>query len=419
MPPFPRRLTSSSAMRIAPALTRATRGPGLLGCSSFSKTFANIVRSLSRLATWHEPRLHGPGLQPGQVWPRRLSRPWRLAGSSSRSTRGVTSRACTAARSGPPSAAARSNYRATAAARRGDDHPRALDPGARWPVPGRRPVDTFRLRNSAIAVRGAWLLRDHEAGPVPGRLRRGGVLLAQQIVQVGEQHRAGAGGLDPIRLAGAARSAARRPTCRATSGCASPSRAPQRRTARTAGRPYYGQAAATGTRTARLGAAARGSRHGACQGLGFRPEVTNLYEHEADLLSSEPPSGPAVLLIDPWAVRTPLPAHARAFDELDKPWVQVVVVWNRRTPDAERKPATAGRPRRRPAEHPQGRPDDPALAARGVPTLEDFSLVTAAVIATAGRQYLRYAPSRRRAVERSRDRLTRHGPFDPQERADG
>ena len=69
---------------------------------------------------------------------------------------------------------------------------------------------------------------------------------------------------------------------------------------------------------------------------GFRPEIGDLYEQADDLMrdAGPVPGAAAVLLIDPWAV---LQSHCRQvlarLDELDKPWVQVVVVWNRK--DAE------------------------------------------------------------------------------------
>jgi len=65
---------------------------------------------------------------------------------------------------------------------------------------------------------------------------------------------------------------------------------------------------------------------------GFRPELGDLHEQADDLMleAGPAPGAAAVLLIDPWAVLQPQCRQVLArLDELDKPWVQVVVVWNR------------------------------------------------------------------------------------------
>jgi FxsC-like protein len=127
--------------------------------------------------------------------------------------------------------------------------------------------------------------------------------------------------------------------------------------------------------------------------LGYTPNVGDLYQHEAVLLGGEPPSGPEVLLIDPWAVmQLECREMLRRLDPLDKPWVQVVVVWNEQdtqlAADAEKVRAAldAALPRKLR----EGRATS-ALAVRGVPSLEDFGTVLPAVIAAVGRHYLRSA----------------------------
>jgi FxsC-like protein len=127
--------------------------------------------------------------------------------------------------------------------------------------------------------------------------------------------------------------------------------------------------------------------------LSYTPDVGDLYEHEAALLGGEPPSGPEVLLIDPWAVlQLECRDMLRRLDPLDKPWVQVVVVWNQQDvqlqtdADKIRAALEAALPRTLK----EGRATS-ALAVRGVPSLEDFSTVLPTVIAAAGRHYLRYA----------------------------
>ena len=127
--------------------------------------------------------------------------------------------------------------------------------------------------------------------------------------------------------------------------------------------------------------------------LSYTPEVGDLYRHEDGLVGSEPPSGPEVLLIDPWAAMQPECRDIlRRLDAMDKPWVQVIVVWNQQDAqmqsDAERIRAAldAALPRKLR----EGRATS-ALAVRGVPSLDDFGMVLPAVIAAAGRHYLRSA----------------------------
>jgi FxsC-like protein len=130
--------------------------------------------------------------------------------------------------------------------------------------------------------------------------------------------------------------------------------------------------------------------------LSYTPEVGDLYRHEAGLVGGEPPSGPEVLLIDPWAaLQSECREILRRLDSMDRPWVQVIVVWNQQDAqmqtDAEqiRVALDAALPRKLR----EGRATS-ALAVRGVPSLEDFSMVLPTVIAAAGRHYLRTASAR-------------------------
>jgi FxsC-like protein len=127
--------------------------------------------------------------------------------------------------------------------------------------------------------------------------------------------------------------------------------------------------------------------------LSYTPEVGDLYEHEAELLGGEPPSGPEVLLIDPWAaMQSEGQDVLRRLDPLDKPWVQIVVVWNLQDAQlqADADKARGALEAVLPRMLREGRATS-ALAVRGVPSLEDFSKVLPTVIAAAGRHYLRYA----------------------------
>lgn len=130
--------------------------------------------------------------------------------------------------------------------------------------------------------------------------------------------------------------------------------------------------------------------------LSYTPDVGDLYRHESALLGGGPPSGPEVLLIDPWAVlNQECREMLRRLDEMDKPWIQVVVVWNHQ--DAQMQ---ADAPQIRtaledalPRKLREGRATS-ALAVRGVPSLEDFGVVLPTVIAAAGRNYIRTVSAR-------------------------
>jgi FxsC-like protein len=127
--------------------------------------------------------------------------------------------------------------------------------------------------------------------------------------------------------------------------------------------------------------------------LSYTPEVGDLYQHEAGLVGTEPPSGPEVLLIDPWSVMQPECRDIlRRLDAMDKPWVQVMVVWNQQDSQmqADTEQLRAALDAALPRKLREGRATS-ALAVRGVPSLEDFGMVLPAVIAAAGRHYLRSA----------------------------
>jgi len=130
---------------------------------------------------------------------------------------------------------------------------------------------------------------------------------------------------------------------------------------------------------------------------GFRPELCDLYGQADELMrdAGPAPGAAAVLLMDPWAV---LQAHSRQIlarlDELDKPWIQVVVIWNRK--DAEMA-AAEGELRRALAEampsslNARGRATA-QLAWQGVPSLNDITPALRDAMRHAARQYLKYAP---------------------------
>jgi FxsC-like protein len=128
---------------------------------------------------------------------------------------------------------------------------------------------------------------------------------------------------------------------------------------------------------------------------GYRPEVSDLYEQADDLLAGDSrATGPAVLLVDPWEATRPRCQRILAqLDGSDKPWIQVVVVWNRKdsemnTAEAELRAALEAtmpvtlKDRVRPTALP---------ASRGVPSLDDIPQVLGDAMRHAARQYLKYA----------------------------
>jgi FxsC-like protein len=142
------------------------------------------------------------------------------------------------------------------------------------------------------------------------------------------------------------------------------------------------------------------------RGLGYRPDVGDLRQHGHELLSSGPPSGPEVLIVDAWATTIDwCVSLLRRLDAMDKPWVQVVVPWKRgdngnEAAETELWPALASALGHKLAE---GRATS-SFAVRGVPTLDDFSKVLPTVIMTATRQYLRHAPPFPPAVDPEAER---------------
>lgn len=132
------------------------------------------------------------------------------------------------------------------------------------------------------------------------------------------------------------------------------------------------------------------------RGMSYTPQVGDLFRHEARLVGREPPSGPEVLLIDPWAALLPdCRDILRRLDSIDTPWAQVIVVWNQKDTQmrAERDRLREALNAVLPRKLKEGRATH-VFAVRGVPSLEEFGLVLPPVIAEAGRHYLRIASAR-------------------------
>jgi FxsC-like protein len=129
--------------------------------------------------------------------------------------------------------------------------------------------------------------------------------------------------------------------------------------------------------------------------LDCRPDVGDLQDHADALISDAPPSHPEILIVDAWATTQPeCQEMLKRFDAMTKPWIQVVVPWNRS--DTE----TVGAESRLRLsldaslknKLDEGRASS-VMAVRGVPSLEDFSRVLPTVVRTAVRGYLRHAPA--------------------------
>jgi FxsC-like protein len=128
--------------------------------------------------------------------------------------------------------------------------------------------------------------------------------------------------------------------------------------------------------------------------LSYTPAVGDLLQHEAELMRREPPpSGPHVLLIDPYATLVRASREMlQKLDALNTSWVQVIVVWSER--DLQMK---ADRERLMTALHgtlphklTEGRAKS-VSAVRGTRSLEEFSRMLPPIITAAGRHYLRIA----------------------------
>jgi FxsC-like protein len=108
------------------------------------------------------------------------------------------------------------------------------------------------------------------------------------------------------------------------------------------------------------------------RGLSYTPYVGDVFQHSAVLSGREAPSGPGVLLIDPWAALLPECREIlQRLDSLDSPWTQVVVVWSQKDAQmrAEEPQLTEALRSALPNKLREGRATH-VLAVRGVPSLE-------------------------------------------------
>lgn len=126
---------------------------------------------------------------------------------------------------------------------------------------------------------------------------------------------------------------------------------------------------------------------------GFRPYVGDLREHRRHLLNGHPPAAPELLIVDPWAVTQPACADLLIRSNLSaKPWVQLVIPWNR----DDRELAAAEDTLRRVLDSAFGPKLGQVrvtakLAVDGVPDLAGFRAVLPGLMLAAKKHYFRYA----------------------------
>ncbi len=108
--------------------------------------------------------------------------------------------------------------------------------------------------------------------------------------------------------------------------------------------------------------------------FGCRPAIGTFDEHNAEWAVNGRPIPPGLCLVDAWATVSPEDQEKlRRFDELDQPWISVLVPWN--TQDADM--TAAERDLRRGLRQSLGQKLDGVprrceMAARGIPSLAEF-----------------------------------------------
>jgi FxsC-like protein len=129
--------------------------------------------------------------------------------------------------------------------------------------------------------------------------------------------------------------------------------------------------------------------------LGYRAEVGDLYQHEEDLLCGDPSSGPRIVIIDPWALTVPYSQQLlQRLNVRDLPWIQAIVPWNAADEESRKEEgklrvaldAAFGHKLAEVA-------STSSMAARGVPSLDDFDEALRQLIWAAAKRYLRNAPA--------------------------
>ncbi|MFI1864969.1 TIR-like protein FxsC [Streptomyces jumonjinensis] len=126
--------------------------------------------------------------------------------------------------------------------------------------------------------------------------------------------------------------------------------------------------------------------------LDYQATVSS-FDHEAPPDPGAPPARPEILLVDRWALADDERcARLAAFDAEPRPWVGLVVAWNREDPQSRMSEAQLIERLERTMPHQmrQGRPAC-RIAARGVFTMESFGQILPEVVESAAQEYLKNA----------------------------
>jgi FxsC-like protein len=126
--------------------------------------------------------------------------------------------------------------------------------------------------------------------------------------------------------------------------------------------------------------------------LNYQATVSS-FDHETPPDISQPPTRPEILLVDRWALEDEeRRERLAAFDAEPRPWVNVVVPWNRDDPQSRISEAELVERLERTMPHQmrQGRVACRA-AAKGVLSMETFGQILPQVVESAAQEYLRHA----------------------------
>ncbi|WP_329115024.1 TIR-like protein FxsC [Streptomyces sp. NBC_01465] len=127
--------------------------------------------------------------------------------------------------------------------------------------------------------------------------------------------------------------------------------------------------------------------------LNYQASTVSFDEQVLHLDGKQPPSHPEVLIVDRWALHDEDRRNRlAAFDAEHRPWVSVIVPWNRddHQSRAAENDLAAKLEDTMPAKLREGRATSRA-AAKGVPSMEAFGAVLPQVIEAAAQQYLKHA----------------------------